>query len=91
MAKITFLGCCREVGRSAILIESKHGAQCILDYGIRFKGEERLPLNGDIRNLKAIALSHCHVDHSGGVPFLFKDRDVPFFTNPLTLRVSEIL
>ena len=91
MVKITFLGCCREVGRSAILIESKNGAQCILDYGIRFKGEERLPLKGDIHNLKAIALSHCHVDHSGGVPFLFKDRDVPFFTNPLTLRVSEIL
>ena len=91
MVKITFLGCCREVGRSAILIESKNGAQCILDYGIRFKGEERLPLNGEIHNLKAVALSHCHVDHSGGVPFLFKDRDVPFFTNPLTLRVSEIL
>ncbi len=91
MVKITFLGCCREVGRSAILIESKNGAQCILDYGIRFKGEERLPLNGEIHNLKAVALSHCHIDHSGGVPFLFKDRDVPFFTNPLTLRVSEIL
>ena len=91
MVSITFLGCCREVGRSAILIESKSGAQCILDYGIRFKGEERLPLKGNIHNLKAIALSHCHVDHSGGVPYLFKDRDVPFFTNPLTLRVSEIL
>jgi len=91
MVKITFLGCCREVGRSAILIESKSGAQCILDYGIRFKGEERLPLKNSIDNLKAIALSHCHVDHSGGVPFLFKENDVPFFTNPLTLRISEIL
>ncbi len=91
MTKITFLGACREVGRSAILIESKNGAQCILDYGVRFTSEERLPSSGDINNLKAIALTHCHIDHSGGLPLLFKDKDIPLFTNPLTLRISEIL
>lgn len=91
MTKISFLGACREVGRSAVLIESNNGAQCILDYGVRFTEEERLPSNGDINNLKAIALSHCHIDHSGGLPLLFKNNDVPLFTNPLTLRISEIL
>ena len=55
MTLIKFLGGCREVGRSAVLIESNHGAQCILDYGVRFKTEERLPSNGEINNLKAIA------------------------------------
>lgn len=91
MSIIKFLGGCREVGRSAILIESKNGAQCILDYGVRFTSEDRLPSNGDINNLKAIALSHCHIDHSGGLPLLFKKNEVPLFTNPLTLRISEIL
>jgi len=91
MTKISFLGACREVGRSAVLIESNNGAQCILDYGVRFTEEERLPSNGDINNLKAIALSHCHIDHSGGLPLLFKNNDVPLYTNPLTLRISEIL
>jgi len=91
LTKITFLGACREVGRSAILIESKNGAQCILDYGVRFTSEERLPSSGDINNLKAIALTHCHIDHSGGLPLLFKNKDIPLFTNPLTLRISEIL
>lgn len=91
MPTIKFLGGCREVGRSAILIESKNGTQCILDYGVRFTSEERLPSNGTIDNLKAIALSHCHIDHSGGLPLLYKNHNVPLFTNPLTLRISEIL
>ncbi|MFW9949877.1 MAG: MBL fold metallo-hydrolase [Candidatus Thorarchaeota archaeon] len=91
MPIIKFLGGCREVGRSAILIESKKGTQCMLDYGVRFTSEDRLPSNGDFNNLKAIALSHCHIDHSGGLPLLFKNNEVPLFTNPLTLRISEIL
>ena len=91
MTLIKFLGGCREVGRSAVLIESNHGVQCMLDYGVRFKTEERLPSNGEINNLKAIALSHCHIDHSGGIPLLYKNKDIPLFTNPLTLRISEIL
>ncbi|MHA2283615.1 MAG: MBL fold metallo-hydrolase [Promethearchaeota archaeon] len=91
MTLIKFLGGCREVGRSAVLIESNNGAQCVLDYGVRFISEERLPSDGLINNLKAVALSHCHIDHSGGIPLLYKGKDAPLFTNPLTLRISEIL
>ena len=91
MVKITFLGGCREVGRSGILIESKNEEKCILDYGIRFRGEERLPLDFNKENLKAIALTHCHVDHSGALPFIFKDTSVPLFTNSISLEITEIL
>ncbi|MFX0058016.1 MAG: MBL fold metallo-hydrolase [Candidatus Hodarchaeota archaeon] len=91
MVNISFLGGCREVGRSAILIESKSGSKCILDYGVRFNNDNRLPYNGNIDNLKAIALSHCHIDHSGGLPYLYKKFEVPLFTNSITLRISEIL
>ncbi|MFW9877886.1 MAG: MBL fold metallo-hydrolase [Candidatus Thorarchaeota archaeon] len=91
MVSISFLGACREVGRSAVLIESKSGIQCMLDYGIRFRGEERLPFNTNIENLKAIALTHSHIDHSGGLPLLFKTEKVPFFTNSISLALTEIL
>ncbi len=91
MVQISFLGSCREIGRSGILIESKNGAQCILDYGIRFNGEDRLPHKANINNLKAIALTHSHIDHSGGLPFLYKTRKVPFFTNPISVATAEVL
>ena len=105
MVKITFLGGTREVGRSGIMITSKTGECCVLDYGIRFRGEERLPqdidmriddktgeIEEDFKNLKAIAVTHCHVDHSGAIPYLYKQRvKVPFITNQLTLKISEIL
>ncbi|TFG23045.1 MAG: MBL fold metallo-hydrolase [Promethearchaeota archaeon] len=91
MVKITFLGGCREVGRSGVLIESKNQEKCIIDYGIRFRGKERLPLDFDYNNLKAVALTHCHIDHSGALPFIFKNNSVPFFTNAVSLEITEIL
>ena len=86
MVSISFLGACREVGRSAVLIESKNGTKCMLDYGIRFRGDERLPMATNIENLKAIALTHSHIDHSGGLPFLYKThKDYLYVLNSLLL------
>ena len=91
MVKLSFLGSCREVGRSSILVESKNGDKCMLDYGIRFKTEERLPYEANINNLKAVALTHSHVDHSGALPYLYKDSTQPFLTNPISLATTEVL
>ncbi|MHA1804802.1 MAG: MBL fold metallo-hydrolase [Promethearchaeota archaeon] len=91
MTKITFLGSCREIGRAGILITSNNGRKCILDYGIGFQKDARLPLPVNIKNLKGVALTHAHVDHSGALPKLYKEKQVPFYTNPISLRISEIL
>ncbi len=91
MTKIAFLGSCREVGRSGILITSNNGTKCVLDYGIRFHSEERLPQDFNRDKLKAVALTHAHVDHSGALPYLYKKNNIPFLTNPISLRIAEIL
>ncbi|TXT65366.1 MAG: Ribonuclease [Promethearchaeota archaeon] len=92
MAKITFLGSCREVGRSAIQVESKNGDKFLLDYGIRFREEERLPQKSDLTQLKGVALTHCHVDHSGALPYLYlHGKSPPLFTNGLTLDIIDNL
>ncbi|MHA1724916.1 MAG: MBL fold metallo-hydrolase [Promethearchaeota archaeon] len=91
MTRIAFLGSCREVGRAGILITSNNGRKFILDYGIGFQGKERLPLPVDVKNLKGVALTHAHIDHSGALPKLYKEKQVPLYTNPISLRISEIL
>jgi len=91
MVKITFLGSCREIGRSAILVESKSGSKCILDYGIGFKDGNRLPFEANFSNLKAIALTHSHIDHSGALPLIYKTHQVPFFTNSISLAIAKLL
>ncbi len=91
MTKISFLGSCREVGRSSILVESNNGSKCLLDYGIGFNNDDRLPFEADFSNLKSVALTHCHVDHSGALPFIYKTHKVPFFTNSISLEITELL
>jgi putative mRNA 3-end processing factor len=91
MVVVKFLGGAREVGRSAVLIKSKNGNSCLLDYGVRFKEEDRLPIDSELGNLRAVALSHCHIDHSGALPFLYNEHNIPLLTNALTYEVSEIL
>ncbi|MEJ2278095.1 MAG: MBL fold metallo-hydrolase [Candidatus Lokiarchaeota archaeon] len=91
MVKINFLGSCREVGRSAILIESKSGEKGLLDFGVRFDAEERLPLETDLRGLKFAALTHCHVDHSGALPALYRNADPILFTKSQTEDRERLL
>ncbi|TXT67484.1 MAG: Ribonuclease [Promethearchaeota archaeon] len=92
MVKISFLGSCREVGRSAVLIESKKGDQLMLDYGVRFSKEARLPVEADLSHLKAVALTHCHVDHCGALPSLYSNHHrPPLFTNEVSLVIAEKL
>jgi len=76
--RITMLGAAREVGRSAILVQTRE-SQVLLDCGINpgsTKPLEAFPRldapQFDIESLDAVVISHAHLDHCGFLPYLFK-------------------
>ncbi|MDD5148546.1 MAG: MBL fold metallo-hydrolase, partial [Candidatus ainarchaeum sp.] len=74
MAKITFFGGCNEVGRNAMLLETR-GKKILFDAGIKVgKEKPELPeIPKELaRQIDAIVISHGHIDHCGYLPVLVK-------------------
>jgi len=72
--RLTALGGFREVGRSAILIQTPE-SKVLLDCGIKPGTNEYPYLNipeADITKLNAVVLSHSHMDHAGLIPYLYE-------------------
>lgn len=76
--RITALGGCREVGRSAFLVRTRESS-VLLDCGVN-PGTGN-PLNGfpridteefDLSLLDGVIITHAHLDHCGFLPFLMK-------------------
>ncbi len=70
MIRLSFLGGCREVGRSAVLVDTGT-EKILLDYGIKINVKPTQYPNRVDTKLNAILLSHSHLDHSGAIPVLF--------------------
>ena len=74
--RLTYLGAGREVGRSAILLQTPE-SRILLDCGINIASQD----NGypylevpefKIDELDAVVVSHAHLDHCGFIPYLYK-------------------
>ena len=91
--RISFLGSCHEVGRSAVLVESeRNNDRILLDYGVKMDGtEDNFPGHIRGRDLTAIVVTHAHIDHVGGVPIFFISGSVPLFMTRLTQDISDVL
>ncbi|MFX1508964.1 MAG: MBL fold metallo-hydrolase [Promethearchaeota archaeon] len=91
MTKTTFLGGCRQVGASAVLIEQA-GTRVVMDYGTAFNGTQRVPLPISTRNLVSV-LSHAHLDHSGSLPLIAgsQTHKVPMYSTTLTKELTQLL
>ena len=83
MTVIQFLGGCREVGRSAILVDT-----VMLDYGLKPSNPPEFPMNGVTP--KSVIISHAHLDHVGVAPNLI-DYDPKIYMTPPTLDLSDVL
>ncbi len=89
--RITALGAFREVGRSAILVETAE-SRVLLDLGLNPGGTSPQTLYPriDIEALRpdtldAVVVSHAHLDHCGLVPLLYKyGYEGPVYTTAAT-------
>lgn len=75
--RITMLGAGRQVGRSAILLQTPE-SRVLIDCGINpaAYGPESYPMleapEFELKDLDAVIISHAHLDHCGFLPYLFK-------------------
>ncbi len=96
--RITALGGFQEVGRSAILLETRE-SKVLLDCGIHpgnlnpLNAYPRLDVGQfDLDALDAVVISHAHLDHCGFLPFLFKyGYDGPVYCSAPTLSLMTLL
>jgi len=96
--RITPLGGAQEVGRSAVLLQTRE-SQVLLDCGINpgspssFEASPRFDApQFDLDNLDAVVISHAHLDHCGFVPFLYKyGYDGPVYCSAPTLSLMTLL
>lgn len=75
--KIQFLGAAREVTGSKVLITTDKNKKILLDCGMyQGKGMETDTLNRRLgfepEDINYLILSHAHIDHTGLVPYLYK-------------------
>jgi putative mRNA 3-end processing factor len=84
--RIKCLGGFREVGKTAVLVESKENV--LFDYGMDVEtGKMPLPVN----KVDNIILSHAHLDHSGYCPVIYKRFRPSIFSTAVTFDLSHLL
>ncbi len=91
------LGGFREVGRSAVLVQSNE-SNILLDCGVNVaaEGKDAYPyldaLGFDLKQLDAVVISHAHLDHSGFLPYLYRfGYDGPTYTTAPTRDLMTLL
>ncbi len=97
MIKVTCLGGAGTVTGSSYLIESTGGKKVLVDCGL-FQGGKQMENRNwsdwgfDPGKIKALFLTHAHIDHSGRIPKLVKDGfQGKIITSPPTAELCEIM
>ncbi len=89
--KLRILGGGGEIGRIGILLMHNEN-NILLDYGIMLtNGEPEYPFHVSPKEIKAVILSHAHLDHSGSIPLLYITEKPKFIATKLTAEITELL
>jgi putative mRNA 3-end processing factor len=86
---LTGHGACQEVGRSAFVLD--FGEKFLLDYGIKLNVEDIEYPSEITEHVKAAIISHAHLDHSGLLPYFYKNTECLSFMTQPTLELADIL
>jgi metallo-beta-lactamase family protein len=94
--KIHFLGAARSVTGSQYLLEV-NGSRVLLECGL-FQGrraetyERNRTFQFDPKTIKAVLLSHAHIDHSGNLPNLVKQNfNAPIYATSATVDLASVM
>ena len=87
---VKVLGAARQVGRSAFLVTHKD-SKILLDYGAMTTKVPGFPMHVSPKDIKAIVLSHAHLDHSGAAPLHFLSGNMKLHATPVTSELSNLL
>ncbi|MFH1056438.1 MAG: MBL fold metallo-hydrolase, partial [Candidatus Micrarchaeota archaeon] len=87
--ELRFLGACREVGKSCVAVETQE-LRVAMDCGLKVHDHNEYP---PLENLgfDACILSHAHLDHSGSIPVLYKQANIPTFCTFPTIPLATLL
>ncbi|MDD3519099.1 MAG: MBL fold metallo-hydrolase [Chromatiales bacterium] len=96
MATLTFLGAVGEVTGSRYRLDTDHGSlllECGLHQGGRDASRQnRHSFTRELKGLKAVVVSHGHLDHSGMLPKLVRDGwRGPIWCTPETCELLTIM
>jgi KH/beta-lactamase-domain protein len=95
-ARVTMLGCCREVGRAAFLLTTPE-SKILIDCGEKPGSSNGTPYLyvpeiNPISQLDAVVLTHAHLDHCALIPLLFKyGFEGPVYCTPSTRDLAAML
>jgi len=95
--KITFAGGVGTVTGANFLFESSGGTRILIDCGL-VQGEKvatvenHKPWSYDVGSIKALFITHAHLDHVGRIPKLVKDGyNGPIYSTPQTRSLAELV
>ena len=97
--KVIPLGGLGEIGKNMMALEYD-GDIIVIDAGVLFPEEDMLGVDLVIPNttyltehrdkIKAILITHGHEDHTGALPYVLRDLDVPVYASRLTQGLIEV-